>query len=222
MDSARSPSPEAIASAVETLKAEGRKVTVRAVQHLVGGGHSTSTIYNHLNRLREETNPATHEPQEIYLPLVRAAAELVRCQIELATNDAMAEIDTLKSDLATLNQDLELANADKAEALVRLEERELAISKLGIELTMVKENLATAIDDSKKFMTEAVEAREKAAMLEGRLAGIEFERRAREAEPVPQKPDEGEKRRTVTRKNSILSQYILFDNLLRKVVTIVL
>ena len=105
MDPGKQSTSDAVASAVEALRAEGLDVTVRAVQERVGG-HSVSTIHHHLKRYKAETTAKPFEPGEAYRQLIRAVEDLVKRCVEEATRTLKTEANNLGNDLDTLSQSL--------------------------------------------------------------------------------------------------------------------
>lgn len=184
---------EAVAAALDALKSDGRKPTVRAIHDKVnemGGDYALSTVHAHLQLLKAKTPLTPFTPGDKYMPLVKAAADLIKVETETATAAMKGELDIANSDLETLSQNLVSAESSLAEARAAIADRDLVISNLRAELKLSGEALGATRtelerarndlarisfreEDYQKALAAASEARERAAMLAGRIEGME-------------------------------------------------
>lgn len=193
-----------VVTAWHALKAQGQDPTVRGVQAEVGD-YSVSTIQKYLGRIKAKEVPTTPGPEDVFKPLLKAASDVVRSELSKETETISGQLESLKIDHEKLSRDLEKVRAEKDEAMSRLADQERLAATLTFEVKVGVERLAAASseieklrtelamgkmwrEDCQKAVKEAKEARNKAAKLEGRLDGIESERRLLGTKPPAQRP----------------------------------
>jgi chromosome segregation ATPase len=189
---------ETVFEVYKAIEAEGVQPTVRGVQARLGEG-AVSTIHGHVKRIREELSVIPQETEDNFRPLLRVAAELFSSGLKENTKNLISEIDLLKNDLDFVTQSLSKEESRTKEALSIITDKESEIAKLSAEIKLMKEvydtskaDLERARDDLTRqtiheedyqaakaeaavAKSEAIEARERAARLEGLLAGVERE-----------------------------------------------
>ena len=124
-------------------------------------------------------------------------------EIEKATADLRAELDIANNDLETISQNLVAVESKLADSESKVADLERVISELRAELKVSGEFLATANNELERLRTEqarssyreeeyqkalvaAAEARERAAMLAGRIEGIESQQKMQVPSPQAQ------------------------------------
>lgn len=190
---------EKVAAAREKLKAEGKRESIRMIREELGGG-SLSTIQPILKRLRSETPEVPLDLQGEMKPLVAAGMDLVNGAVKAATAGMKALNEQLNMDLDCFKEEVTLLEAAKAEALEKLGKLREDNMQLSAANTQLKGFLADAQasleqtkadliranireEDLQAAKKEAIEARNAAARLEGRLEEIEQRHLAADFEP---------------------------------------
>jgi chromosome segregation ATPase len=125
---------EAVTAAATGLQNEGKPVTIEAVREVLGAG-SPYTIHQHLASWRAvHAQPAETPKAELPAALATALGEWAQQFAEQAgagSRDAQAQAD---SDMAALLESYAQLEAERAEALATLAEREEVIARMTIEL----------------------------------------------------------------------------------------
>ncbi|MDR0354942.1 MAG: DNA-binding protein [Deltaproteobacteria bacterium] len=139
---------ESVRTAIESLKAESRTVSVRTIQDKLGYG-SISTIHGYYKRVRAETPEIPLGADEKMLPLLSTGLEIVKNATEEATSAFKSEIAVMNKDMGELAQALALAEDEKEGLQTKLAENELALAVLQAE-THSKDELIERLKDELK------------------------------------------------------------------------
>ena len=183
---------ESVKAATDSLIAEGASLTLENIKNKIGGG-SFSTICETMKRINSHPAPIQPDEEAKLRPLMSAASQLIKGLSAELSGSFHKEIDQLKGHVEELTGALancEIAleealeanesqrktiyelDADRKKANSLLESSNAELERVKAELIGVRIREA----DFEMAKTEAAEARDKAARLEGRLEEIELSR----------------------------------------------
>jgi chromosome segregation ATPase len=183
---------ESVTAALDSLKAQNRKPSLRSIRETIGGG-SLSTIHAYLKKIQADTPSVPFDTLEKLRPLMATAAELVKTVAEESSSDLRAEIVRLSADLDEVTKSLAATETsyqvlqdayDKIYEnhsclMASLEQTKEALGSTSERLEDALQELAISKlrgEDYQIAREEAKEAQERAARLEGLLEGLEANR----------------------------------------------
>jgi chromosome segregation ATPase len=182
---------ESVTDAFETLQAEGRRPTTRAIQERLRGG-SLSTIHAFLKQLKAQAMEIPAELENTLTPLIDAGKQIIKATLTNADSANREKVKDLEEEVESFSRDLLKSENEKMESLEKITELEAQLNMLTSELTLVKESreaekrsfyeiqeelaqLRLKKEDYKLAREEISSAIERAARLEGRLEEREKE-----------------------------------------------